>query len=97
LRDTPLLATWTGQLDPSYPLPKRRKLADYPQDAAVAAYLALVWEQQVESMNGYANFTREDFLRLKRELGTDWAPAEKEVPGLNCPYFKDGLAVCRIE
>jgi hypothetical protein len=48
-------------------------------------------------MNGYANFTREDFLRLKRELGTDWAPAEKEVPGLNCPYFKDGLAVCRIE
>jgi hypothetical protein len=93
----PLLARWTGQIDPSYPLPKRRKLADYPQEAAVPAHLALVWKRQVESMNGHANFTREDFLRLKRELGTDWAPAEKEVPGLNCPYFKDGLAVCRIE
>jgi len=93
----PLLARWTGQVDPSCPLPKRRKLAAYAQDAAVAADLALVWKRQVESMNGYANFTREDFLRLKREFGTNWALAEKEMPGLNCPYFKDGLAVGRIE
>jgi hypothetical protein len=58
----PLLARWTGQIDPSYPLPKRRKLADYPQEAAVAAHLPLVWKRQVESLNGHANFTREDFF-----------------------------------
>ena len=81
-------------------LAERSKLADYSQDAAVAAVapdLAPVWKRQVESMNGYANFTREDFLRLKSEFGTDWALVEKEVPGLQCPYFKDRLAVCWIE
>jgi hypothetical protein len=81
-------------------LAERSKLADYSQDAAVAAVapdLALVWKRQVDSMSGYANFTREDFLKLKAEFGTDWALVEKEVPGLNCPYFKDNLAVCRIE
>ncbi len=81
-------------------LAERSKLADYSQDAAVAAVapdLALVWKRQVDSMSAYQNFTREDFLRLRTEFGTDWALVEKEVPGLNCPYFKDGLAVCRIE
>ena len=81
-------------------LAERSKLADYSQDAAVAAVapdLALVWKRQVESMNGYQNFTRNDFLLLKAAFATDWALVEKEVPGLNCPYFKDGLAVCRIE
>jgi hypothetical protein len=79
---------------------ERSKLADYSQDAAVAAVapdLALVWKRQVESMSGYQNFTREDFLRLKAEFGTDWAVVEREVPALNCPYSRDGLAVCRIE
>jgi hypothetical protein len=78
---------------------ERSKLADYSKDAAVvavAADLAPVWKRQVESMGGYQNFTREDFLRLKAEFGTDWALAAKEIPGLNCAYFKDGLAVCRI-
>jgi hypothetical protein len=81
-------------------LAERSKLADYSQDAAVAAVapdLALVWKRQVESMKGYQNFTRNDFLRLKTEFATDWALVEQEVPALNCPYFKDGLAVCRIE
>jgi len=49
----PLLARWTGQVDPFCPLPKRRKLADYAQDAAVAADLALVWKRQVESMRRF--------------------------------------------
>jgi hypothetical protein len=81
-------------------LAERSKLADYSKDAAVVAVapdLAPVWKKQIESMSGYQNFTREDFLQLRTEFGTDWALAEKEVSGLNCPYFKDNLAVCRIE
>jgi hypothetical protein len=79
---------------------ERSKLADYSKDAAVVAVapdLAPEWKRQVDSMNGYENFTRKDFLRLKKEFGTGWALAEKEVPGLDCPYFKEGLALCRIE
>jgi hypothetical protein len=79
---------------------ERSKLADYSKDAAVVAVapdLAPTWKKQVESMRGYENFTREDFLRLRSEYGVDWALIEKSVPGLNCPYEQDGLAVCRIQ
>lgn len=79
---------------------ERSKLADYSKDAAVVAVapdLAPDWKWQVESMRGYQNFARQDFLRLKTEFGTDWALVEKEVPGLNCPYSKESLVVCRIE
>jgi hypothetical protein len=79
---------------------ERSKLADYSKDAAVVAVtpdLAASWKKQVDSMNGYQNFTRKDFLRLKAEFGVDWALVEREVPALNCPYLQDGLAVCRIE
>jgi hypothetical protein len=79
---------------------ERSKLADYSKDAAVVAVapdLAPTWKKQVESMRGYESFTREDFLRLKAEFGVDWALVEKVVPGMNCPYQQDGLAVCRIE
>jgi hypothetical protein len=79
---------------------ERSKLADYSKDAAVVTVnpdLASTWKTQVDSMRNFENFSREDFLRLREEFGTDWALVEKEVPGLSCPYHQDNLAVCRIE
>jgi hypothetical protein len=79
---------------------ERSKLADYAQDGAVVAVapdLAPMWKMQVDALRGYEGFTRDDFLRLKAEFGVDWALVETNVPGLNCPYQRDGLAVCRIE
>ncbi|HKM89006.1 MAG TPA: hypothetical protein VJX29_00215 [Candidatus Acidoferrales bacterium] len=79
---------------------ERSKLADYSKDAAVVAItpdLGPAWKSQVDSLHDYRGFTREDFLRLRKEYGTDWALVEKEVPGLSCPYRRDNLAVCRIE
>ncbi len=79
---------------------ERSKLADYSKDAAVVAVapdLAPSWKKQVESLRGYENFTREDFLRLQAEFGVNWALVEREVPGMTCPYRQNGLAVCRIE
>ncbi len=79
---------------------ERSKLADYSKDAAVVAVapdLARKWEEQVDAMQGYEKFTRDDFLRLKNEFGVDWALVEKDIPGLDCPYRQNGLAVCRIK
>lgn len=80
-------------------LAERSKLADWSKDAAVVAVLpelAPEWKSQIDALEGYENFTREDFLRLRAEYGIDWALVEKPVSGLNCPYDRDGLAVCHI-
>ncbi len=79
---------------------ERSKLADYLQDAAVVAVtpdLAPEWKRQVDALRGYENFTRENFLQLKKEYGVTWAVVEGNAPGLPCPYQEDGLLVCKIE
>ena len=79
---------------------ERSKLADYSKDmsvVAVAPDLAPAWKEEVESMRGYENFQRGDFLRLKGKYGVDWALTEKEIAGLDCPYHQKRVFVCRIE
>jgi len=79
---------------------ERSKLADYSKDAAVVAVspdLAPRWKTEVEAMNGYRHFTRDNLLLLRARFGVDWALVEGATSGLDCPYRQNGLSVCHID
>ena len=81
-------------------LAERSSLADALKDSGAASMfpdLSAEWAAQVDAQRGWAHFTREDFLRLRRRYGVDWVVVDHRVDGLACPYANDGLFVCRID
>jgi len=81
-------------------LAERSQLADAVKDAAVVTQvpeLGPVWASQVAAEQGWRNFKRADFERLKTEFGVDWAVVAYPQPGgLACRWHNDSLAVCEI-
>lgn len=80
---------------------ERSALADNVKDRAVAALapdLASAWQEQARDLAGWQNFSRDDFLRLRRQYGVTWAVIEAPgSPNLPCPYSNHAVRVCRIE
>jgi hypothetical protein len=79
---------------------ERSMLADAVTDSgAVSMFpkLAANWVQQVSAEQGWRQFQREDFVRLKEQFAVNWVVLEQPgVPGLVCPYKNTALLVCRI-
>ena len=81
-------------------LAERSELADWVKDAAVATQvpdLAPLWQQQTEAVAGWKHFRKEDFMRLRQELGVDWIVVQGPgVDGLACPYSNGAVSVCKL-
>ncbi len=82
-------------------LAERSVLADAVKDPGMVARvpsLAPRWLREVEAQQGWRDFQRPDFLRLKAEFGVDWVVlAAPGVVGLPCPYHNAQVMVCRVE
>jgi hypothetical protein len=81
-------------------LAARSALGDYSKDrmtAALAPELAPLWRQHWKALEGWRQFTLEDFRRLKTNYGVGWVVLEQPgVAGLECPYQNAAVRVCRI-
>jgi hypothetical protein len=82
---------------------ERSSLADEVKDSgAVSMFPALAesWQGQVRALQGWRNFQAADFQRLHQEFGVDWVVLDQQASnayrGLNCPYDRGDLRVCRI-
>lgn len=114
-QNTPLDAYFA--LDPNYmarpgeenygfrALAERSQLADYSKDAAVVTVspkLGPAWQRQVHALDGFQNFTADDFRRLREWLGVNWVILEQprassaSQAGLDCPYRNGSVSVCLI-
>lgn len=82
-------------------LAERSVLADAIKDPCIVVRVPRLgprWLREVDAQHGWRSFQRQDFLRLKGELGVDWVVlTEPGVVGLTCPYRHRTLSVCRIE
>jgi hypothetical protein len=82
-------------------LAERSELADAVKDAAVATQvpeLAPAWQQQTDAVDGWQHFQKQDFLRLRQQLGVNWILVQRPggIPGLACPYKNKAVAVCKL-
>ena len=80
-------------------LAERSMLADNIKDSgAVTMFPSLVdhWQQQQEAQRGITHFTLADYQRLASQYPVTWAVVQNPIPGLDCPYRNDEVAVCRI-
>ncbi len=81
-------------------LSERSALADYYKDGGVVAIfpnLAPEWKQMSDATFGLNNFNTEQFTRLAREYPVTWTVIHGAAPtGMNCPYDRQGYAVCQI-
>jgi hypothetical protein len=80
---------------------QRSMVADNWNDAGVVSMfpaLAPEWSEQVESLRGWKQFQRPDFLKLKARYGVDWVLLQRPgASGLVCPYQNERLVVCRVD
>jgi len=86
----------------------RGNMADWEKDAAVASLVPSVaprWQKEMHARDGWESFSAQDFARLKRDFGVNWALLEnrffdengRKMPdNLECPYRNESLSVCRI-
>lgn len=80
-------------------LAERSMLADNIKDSgAVTMFPTLVndWQQQQEAQRGFTRFTLADYQQLAAQYPVTWAVTQNPIPGLDCPYRSDEVAVCRI-
>jgi hypothetical protein len=81
-------------------LAERSRLADAIKDSgAVSMFppLADEWWRQVQALNGWNSFQKEDFLRLKTQFGVNWVVLQNSgTSGLACPFQNDSVRVCRL-
>lgn len=80
---------------------ERSDLADYYKDSGAASLfpvLADEWKAMSEATTGLNHFSKQDFERLRAEYPTvNWTVVHGAAPaGLECPYARQGYAVCRI-
>ena len=79
---------------------RRSALADYFKDGgAVAIFpeLADEWKQETDATDGLNHFAAPDFTRLAHEYPVTWAVILGAAPaGMECPYQRQGYAVCKI-
>jgi len=83
-------------------LAQRSRLADAIKDSgAVSMFppLADEWWTQMQALNGWKNFQRNDLLRLKTQFGASWVVLQNEAnPAVDfeCPFQNDSVRVCRL-
>lgn len=79
---------------------ERSRMADYVKDPGVVTLFPDTgdnWLRQVTALQGWKQFTANDFERLRQQFGIDWVVLEQPgVPGLDCPYQNSLVRVCRI-
>ncbi|HEY2859145.1 MAG TPA: hypothetical protein VGJ21_12065 [Terracidiphilus sp.] len=80
---------------------ERSALADYVKDGGVVAQfpaLADEWKQMSTATTGLNHFATADFKRLKAEYPeVNWTVVHGDEPaGLDCPYHRQGYAVCQL-
>lgn len=80
---------------------ERSSLADYYKDSGVVSLfpdLAGEWKQMSSATEGLNHFTRSDFERLRRQYPqVGWTVIHGGAPqGLDCPYQRNGYAVCKL-
>ncbi|HEV8384878.1 MAG TPA: hypothetical protein VGQ11_08405, partial [Candidatus Acidoferrales bacterium] len=82
-------------------LAERAQMFDFSKDRGVVATwpaLAPAWRQQMDDLQNWKNFRREDFLRLRGKYRVTWVVVERPAPaGLPCPYANEAVSVCKIE
>jgi hypothetical protein len=76
-------------------------MADRVKDSgAVSMFpqLAETWRAQVRSLDGWKDFKKPDFERLRQQYGVTWVLLQtKTLPDLPCPYQKSTVLVCRLD
>ncbi len=81
-------------------LSERSTLADYYKDGGVVALfpqLADEWKQMSSATRGLNHFSAQAFTRLAHEYPVTWTVIHGPAPaGMDCPYNRNGYAVCRI-
>ena len=82
-------------------LAERSVLADAVKDSAVATQVPRLsnrWLEEVEDQRGWEHFTLADYERLKTRFGINWVLIERPArDGMDCPYEKGALLVCRVQ
>jgi hypothetical protein len=81
---------------------ERSGLADYFKDGGVVSLfpaLAPEWKQMSNATYGLNHFSAADFHRVQLQYPmVNWTVVHGPAPvGLDCPYQKQGYAVCRLE
>jgi hypothetical protein len=82
-------------------LAERSVLADALKDPCIVVRIPSLgprWLRELNAQSGWRNFQRDDFLRLKSQLGVNWVVLnEPHTAKLSCPYSNGKLAVCKVE
>jgi hypothetical protein len=82
-------------------LAERSVLADAIKDPCIVVRIPALgprWVRELNAQNGWRNFQRPDFLRLKEQFGVNWVVVPDPAgAGLSCPYENGSLAVCRVD
>jgi hypothetical protein len=82
-------------------LAERSVLADAVKDPGIVVRVPSLgprWLREMNAQNGWRNFRKPDFLRLKSQFGVDWVVlTNPPVAGMICPYSNDRVSVCRVE
>lgn len=78
----------------------RSRTVDVNKDSgAVSMFppLAEKWWEQMQVLQDWKTFQREDFLRLKERYAVNWVVVQQPgVAGLDCPYQNSTVQVCRL-
>ena len=81
-------------------LAQRSRLADSVKDGGVVSMFPPVaekWWEQVQTQTPWKNFQAADFERLREKYGVSWVVLQQPgVAGLDCPYQKRAIRVCRL-
>jgi hypothetical protein len=84
-------------------LAQRSMMADYVKDSGVALLFPAVaarWQKEVHARDGWPQFRKLEFMRLRADFGVDWVLLERSQPAraeLECPYVNEAVAVCKLE
>jgi Dolichyl-phosphate-mannose-protein mannosyltransferase len=82
-------------------LAERSVLADALKDPCIVVRVPSLgprWLREMNAQNGWRDFQKPDFLRLKSQLGVDWVVlTNPPVAGMTCSYSNQRVAVCRVE
>jgi len=81
-------------------LAQRSRLADSVKDGGVVSMFPPVaekWWEQVQAQTPWKNLQAADFARLRERYGVSWVVLQQPgVAGLDCPYQKGTVRVCRL-
>jgi hypothetical protein len=82
-------------------LAERSVLADAVKDPGMVVRVPRLgprWLSELNAQAGWGNFQKQDFERLKMQMGVDWVVlTNPPVAGLSCPYQNARVSVCRVE